>query len=61
MALQTVRMIVLLLVGPYIARWMTSAVEPSASNSEPAVPLAKAIVTECARLAIRTRCQRFFP
>jgi uncharacterized protein len=30
MALQTVRMIVLLLVGPYIARWMASTLEPPA-------------------------------
>jgi hypothetical protein len=39
MALQTVRMIVLLLVGPYIARWMASTLEPPAPNSEPAAPL----------------------
>jgi uncharacterized protein len=39
MTLQTVRMIVLLLVGPYIARWMASTLGPPASNSEPAVPL----------------------
>jgi uncharacterized protein len=38
MALQTVRMIVLLLVGPYVARWMASTLEPPAPNSEPAVP-----------------------
>jgi membrane AbrB-like protein len=39
MALQTVRMIVLLIVGPYVARWMASTLEPPAPNSEPAVPL----------------------
>jgi uncharacterized protein len=39
MALQTVRMIVLLLVGPYIARWMASTLEPPVPNSAPAVPL----------------------
>jgi uncharacterized protein len=39
MALQTVRMIVLLLVGPYIARWIASTLEPPAPNFEPAAPL----------------------
>ena len=39
MAMQTVRMIVLLLVGPYIARWVASTLEQPASNSEPAAPL----------------------
>jgi hypothetical protein len=39
MALQTVRMIALLLVGPFIARRMASTLEPPAPNSEPAVPL----------------------
>jgi hypothetical protein len=39
MTLQTVRMIVLLLVGPHIARWMACTLEPLAPNSEPAVPL----------------------
>ena len=39
MGLQTVRMIVLLLVGPFIARRMASTLEPPASNSVPAVPL----------------------
>jgi uncharacterized protein len=39
MTLQTVRMIVLLLVGPYIARRIASTLGPPASNSEPAVPL----------------------
>jgi membrane AbrB-like protein len=39
MALQTVRMIVLLLVGPYIARWMASTLEPPTPNSDPAAPL----------------------
>jgi membrane AbrB-like protein len=32
MALQTARMIVLLLVGPYIARWMASTLEPPAGS-----------------------------
>jgi uncharacterized membrane protein AbrB (regulator of aidB expression) len=39
MALQTVRMIVLLLVGPHIARWTASTLEPPTPNSEPAAPL----------------------
>jgi membrane AbrB-like protein len=39
MAMQTVRMIVLLLVGPYIARWMASTLEPPTPNSDPAAPL----------------------
>ena len=39
MTLQIVRMIVLLLVGPYIARWMASTLEPPAPNSEAAAPL----------------------
>jgi uncharacterized membrane protein AbrB (regulator of aidB expression) len=41
MAMQNVRMIVLLLVGPHphIERWMASTLEPPASNSEPAAPL----------------------
>jgi uncharacterized protein len=39
MALQTVRMVVMLLVGPYIARWMASTLEPPAPNSEPVAPL----------------------
>jgi hypothetical protein len=42
MAMQTVRMIVLLLVGPHIARWMASTLEPPAPNSEPAAPLDQA-------------------
>jgi uncharacterized protein len=39
MTLQIVRMIVLLLVGPYIARWTASTLEPAAPNSESAMPL----------------------
>jgi uncharacterized protein len=39
MAMQTVRMIVLLLLGPHIARWMASTLEPPAPNTEPAAPL----------------------
>jgi membrane AbrB-like protein len=39
MAMQTVRMIALLLVGPHIARWTASTLEPPAPNSEPAAPL----------------------
>jgi hypothetical protein len=39
MAMQTVRMIVLLLVGPHIARWTASTLEPRVGNSEPAAPL----------------------
>jgi membrane AbrB-like protein len=39
MAMQTVRMIVLLLVGPHIARWMASTLEPPTPNSDPTAPL----------------------
>jgi uncharacterized protein len=39
MAMQTVRMIVLQLVGPHIARWIASTLESPAPNSEPAAPL----------------------
>jgi uncharacterized membrane protein AbrB (regulator of aidB expression) len=39
MAMQTVRMIVLLLVGPYIARWVASTLALPAPNSEPVAPL----------------------
>jgi membrane AbrB-like protein len=39
MALQTVRVIVLLIVGPHVARWVAGTLKPAAPRSEPAEPL----------------------
>ena len=38
MALQTVRVIVLLIVGPHVARWVAGTLKPAAPRSEPAEP-----------------------
>ena len=39
MALQTVRVIVLLIIGPHVARWVAGTLKPSAHRPAPAAPL----------------------
>jgi membrane AbrB-like protein len=39
MALQTVRVVVLLIIGPHLARWAAGTLNPAAPRSEPAEPL----------------------
>jgi membrane AbrB-like protein len=39
MALQTVRVVVLLIIGPHVARWVAGTLKPAAPRSEPAEPL----------------------
>jgi uncharacterized protein len=39
MALQTVRVVVLLIIGPHVARWAAGTLNPAAPRPEPAEPL----------------------
>jgi hypothetical protein len=38
MALQIVRVIVLLIIGPHVARWVAGTLKPGAAPPEPAEP-----------------------